>query len=96
MPHGGDYFRAMRMQFIKDSIQVYGYINRIHLMRMFWVSDKIAHSDLAIFKKANPKLMVYSKQLKCYVHSGIRKSDDPPPPQTLVLMRRQRQKMDGA
>jgi hypothetical protein len=82
-----NYFQRKRIKFINNMIWVYGYIQRVHLMRKFGISETQASLDIEAAQKIFPHLMVYNHQLKCYVHSGIRAPEDPPVPQSLVLMK---------
>jgi hypothetical protein len=88
-----NYFQRKRLKFINNMIWVYGYIQRGHLMRRFGISETQAAQDIEVVQKTFPHLMVYNRQLKCYVHSGIRLPEDPPVPGTLVLMKRKRTKL---
>jgi hypothetical protein len=68
---GSDWFRQRRMCFINDAIIIYGYINRIHLMRKFRLSKQAAARDLSAFAKSNPQLVRYDGHFKCYVNAEI-------------------------
>lgn len=47
-------------------LQVYRFINRQHLERMFGVSTPQASADLQYFQKANPEAMTYNPTTKRY------------------------------
>lgn len=55
-----------RMTWIKEAIVVFGFINREHLMRKFWISAQQASSDLRQFQADNPELIEYNKSAKRY------------------------------
>lgn len=55
------------MQWIAETLHVFGYINRGHLMRKFGVSAPQAAIDFREFQKRNPKAMTYDARAKRYV-----------------------------
>lgn len=56
-----------RMEWIAESLRVYGYINRGHLMRKFGISQPQASKDLQAFNRAQPGVMRYDLRSKRYV-----------------------------
>ena len=48
-------------------LDVYGHINRSHLMRKFGVSNAQAALDFAAFKREKPGQMTYDPRRKSYV-----------------------------
>lgn len=56
-----------RMDWIADTLRVFGFINREHLERKFGVSTPQASKDLAAFQRAHPAAMTYDVSAKRYV-----------------------------
>lgn len=61
------WFEQHRMEWIAETLRVFGYINRDHLMRKFGISTPQASSDLQQFQRLNPKAMTYDQSAKRYV-----------------------------
>jgi hypothetical protein len=61
-----DWFQRCRQDWIAETLQVFGFINREHLRRKFDISNPQASKDLATFLKQNPKLMRYNVNAKRY------------------------------
>lgn len=55
------------MAWINETLRVFGFINRQHLMRMFRISEPQASIDLRNFNRLNPCKMFYHPSRKCYV-----------------------------
>lgn len=55
-----------RMDWIAESLRVYGFINRKHLMLKFGISQPQASKDLQIFLRDHPGAMRYDLTLKQY------------------------------
>jgi len=55
------------MNWIAETLRVFGFINRDHLMRKFGISMPQASLDLTAFAKAHPKAMSYDLSAKRYV-----------------------------
>lgn len=64
------WFTEQRQQWIAESLQIYGFINRQHLMKKFNVSNALAATDFRKFKRANPNTFKYDKQRKCYISNN--------------------------
>ena len=62
-----NWFAKHRQKWIAETLRVFGFINRQHLMRKFGVSMPQASADLAEFQRRNPGAIVYDKSKKCYV-----------------------------
>lgn len=62
----GRWFRRHRQDWIAEMLQIYGFINREHLMRKFEVSTQQASADLQQFMAERPGLMEYNKSTKRY------------------------------
>jgi len=56
-----------RMQWIAESLRIFGYINRGHIQQKFGLSQPQASADLRAFEHANPDLVEYDVRRKCYV-----------------------------
>lgn len=61
------YFERHRMEWIAEILSVFGYINRLHLMRKFGISAPQAASDFQKFQKFRPGIMEYDKRTKRYI-----------------------------
>lgn len=66
---GRNWFVQHRQDWIADMLNVYGFINRQHLMLKFGVSQPQASTDLTTFLRDNPEHMEYDLSRKCYVRS---------------------------
>lgn len=63
----GRWFEQQRMDWIAETLRVFGFINREHLQRKFGISTPQASLDLAAFMRANPTAMAYDLSAKRYV-----------------------------
>ena len=59
-----------RLAWIKESIEIFGQINRDNIVRKFGLSMQQASRDLAIALERWPSLMVYNKSTKRYERVG--------------------------
>jgi len=66
------WFEQHRQDWIAETLRVFGFINRRHLMRKFGISMPQASADLRQFHKDNRGKMAYDKNLKRYVSTGER------------------------
>ena len=64
------WFEQHRMEWIEETLRVFGYINREHLMKKFGVSAPQAANDFREFQKIRPGAMEYDKRAKRYVARG--------------------------
>ncbi len=55
------------MEWIAESLRVFGFINRRHLEVKFGISTPQASLDLSRFAAEHPKAMAYDPSRKCYV-----------------------------
>lgn len=62
-----NWFAEKRQEWISEMLDVYGHINRSHLMRKFGVSNAQAALDFAAFKREKPGQMTYDPRRKSYV-----------------------------
>lgn len=56
-----------RQAWIAETLLVFGFIQRIHLVRKFGISQQQAAKDFARFQQENPGKMFYDTHQKCYV-----------------------------
>lgn len=61
------WFEQQRMEWIAETLRVFGFINRAHLERKFGISTPQASLDLKNFARWNPRKMFYDVNRKCYV-----------------------------
>lgn len=64
------WFVEQRLAWIKESVEIWGYINREHIRKKFGVSDPQASADIAKVIARWPALMAYNKSQKQYVSNG--------------------------
>jgi len=69
-----NYFANLRMEWIAETLRVFGSINRGHIERKFGISTPQASADLKQFADLNPGVMRYDTRKKRYVAS--------PPPES--------------
>jgi hypothetical protein len=55
------------MDWIKETLRVFGFINREHLMLKFGISRPQASSDLTRYQRAHPGTVEYDTSAKRYV-----------------------------
>lgn len=58
-----------RQGWIAETLRVFGFINRTHLMRKFGISAPQAAIDFSKFQEKNPGAMTYDTSAKRYVAS---------------------------
>lgn len=61
------WFEQHRQEWIAETLHVFGYIQRQHLMRKFGISMPQASADLQRFQKQNPGAMEYDPSGKSYI-----------------------------
>ena len=61
------WFENYRMEWIEETLRIFGFINRCHLMRKFDLSIAQASVDLRNFRRLHPKAMMYDNTRKQYV-----------------------------
>lgn len=66
------WFERHRLEWIAETLRVFGFINREHLQRKFGISQPQASNDLAAFRRAHPAAMTYDVSAKRYVWTGRR------------------------
>ncbi len=60
------WFTEQRQEWIAETVRVFGYINREHIVRKFGVSVPAASGDLKVFQKRNPAAITYNSTTKRY------------------------------
>lgn len=60
------WFEVQRQAWIAETLDIFGFINRVHLQRKFGVSTAQAANDFAVFMREHPNAMAYDKSAKCY------------------------------
>lgn len=60
------WFEQHRQDWIAEVVEVFGFINRDHLVRKFGVSVPQASKDLQRFQRDNPGAIVYNLNAKRY------------------------------
>jgi len=58
------WFVRQRLEWIAETIRVFGFINREHIERKFGISTPQASADLGLFQRANPGLIAYNTSSK--------------------------------
>lgn len=61
-----NWFQERRLDFIEDRVLAIGKLQRADLMNYFGISMPQATKDIALYSKANKRL-IYDRQAKCYV-----------------------------
>lgn len=65
------WFEQQRQEWISETLRVFGFIQRQHLMRKFGISMPQASADLQTFQEDHPHAMAYDSSRKCYVANSI-------------------------
>lgn len=60
------YFEQLRIAWIIEMVEIYGFINRSHVVKKFGVTPQVASSDFGKVQKLHPHLMSYDTGQKCY------------------------------
>jgi hypothetical protein len=61
------WFKNHRMEWIAESLRVYGFINREHIMTKFGISMPQASKDMMEYQRLNPTALRYDVSLKKYI-----------------------------
>jgi DeoR/GlpR family transcriptional regulator of sugar metabolism len=64
------WFEEQRMEWIAETLRVFGFINREHLQRKFGISQPQASKDLQTFARQHPGAIAYDLSSKRYVAKG--------------------------
>lgn len=62
-----NWFAQQRQEWIAETVRVFGFINREHIVRKFGVSTPQASMDLNEFQRARPGCIAYDKSAKRYI-----------------------------
>ena len=68
-----DWFLDQRMAWIAESLKIFGFINRAHIIQKFGISTAQAALDMREFNRRHPGAMHYDAKRKCYVKGRGRK-----------------------
>ena len=71
------WFKNYRMEWISESLRVFGFVNRKHIMAKFGLSMPQASIDLRDFQKLYPKVAEYDLSAKMFVPRRPRPYDSP-------------------
>lgn len=63
------WFVEARLEWIRESVTIFGFINRSHIMRKFGISAPQAAQDLGRAQRRWPKLLQYNATTKRYERS---------------------------
>lgn len=61
-----NWFAETRLAWIRESIEIFGFLNREHVMKKFGVSTPQASCDLRAAQQRWPDLMTYNTSAKRY------------------------------
>lgn len=73
------WFVETRLAWIRESAEIFGFINREHIVRKFGVSAPQASIDLRAVQDRWPGLLAYDKSSKRYVLRGSANERGGPP-----------------
>ena len=65
------WFERTRQEWIAETLHIFGFIQRQHLMRKFGISMPQASADLQRFQRENPGAMEYDPSGKHYIASKV-------------------------
>jgi DeoR/GlpR family transcriptional regulator of sugar metabolism len=63
------WFEEHRQQWIAETLRIFGYIQRKHLIRKFGISVPQASADLQQFQKDHPQAIRYDASKKRYINT---------------------------
>ena len=63
------WYKQHRMEWIAESLRVYGFINRKHIQTKFGLSTPQASIDLRDFQKLYPQVAEYDLSAKAFIHA---------------------------
>ena len=67
---GLNWFQRQRLDWITEALNVFGYVQRIHLQRKFGISQPQASNDLTMYRMLHPAALVYNTATKRYEATG--------------------------
>ena len=65
------WFVNYRIEWIRESVEIFGYVNRGHIMQKFGISTQQASEDLRAVQHRYPELMDYDLSGKKYVKRKV-------------------------
>jgi len=65
-----NWFAEKRIEWIAESLRIFGFINRTHLMLKFGISNAQAALDFKLFNARYPDAMTYDAGQKRYIAKG--------------------------
>jgi len=65
------WFKRQRVQWIAESVWIFGFINREHIMKKFEVGPATAAADLRAYREQYPHAARYNKSAKRYECTGL-------------------------
>jgi hypothetical protein len=65
------YFEQERQDWIAETLRVFGFINRVHLMRKFGLSMPQASKDLSTYQLHNTGKIFYDSSKKTYLAGWV-------------------------
>ncbi len=65
------WFEQRRMEWIAETLRIFGFINREHLVKKFGLSIPQASHDLNLFQRMHPRAMTYDKSAKTYRRAAL-------------------------
>ena len=60
-----------RLAWIKESVEIFGFLNREHIEKKFWVSAQQASADLKLVQERWPGLITYNASQKQYLKGAV-------------------------
>ncbi len=60
------WFKQQRVEWVIEIVQIYGFINRSHIIRKFGISSAQAVNDIRSVQEMRPDLMAYNPRSKRY------------------------------
>jgi len=63
---GREWYIDHRMAWIAEMLDIYGFINRDHVVRKFGISEPQVALDFRLFKQRYPNVMIYNESAKRY------------------------------
>lgn len=62
----GNWFAERRLEWIRESVEIFGFINRAHVQRKFGISPAQAANDIGAARERWPDLISYNATAKRY------------------------------
>ena len=63
------WFVERRLEWIRESVEIFGRINREHVVQKFGITPQQVSADFAEAERRWPEMMRYDRSLKCYVRN---------------------------